>query len=127
MQNFAKRFRQLRKEKRLTQEQLIADFNQKYNYQYASSTASKYETSKRTPELGALQDFAKYFEVSVSYLLGESEIRNAAGALGEENFIFIAGKNGIRRKYPVPADKVERFRQLLEAGFPELLQDFDDK
>jgi transcriptional regulator with XRE-family HTH domain len=127
MQNFATRFRQLRNERGLTQENLIIDFNDKYGYQYAASTASKYENGKRMPELTALQDFARYFNVSVSYLLGEVNVRGVDTVREDDNYIFIVGKNGVRRKYPVPTEKLERFRLLLEAGLPEILSGDDEK
>ena len=39
---------------------------------------SSYENGKRTPEVTALQGFAKYFGVSLDYLLGHSDVRSTA-------------------------------------------------
>jgi len=60
----------------MTQGELINDFNHQYHRSYGVSTFSQYENGKRIPEIDALQDFARYFNVSVSYLLGESDVRN---------------------------------------------------
>ena len=75
MDLFGKRFRELRSEKGLTQEQLLKDFNKRYARAYTATAISYYENSKRIPETSALLDFAEYFNVTVSYLLGESDVR----------------------------------------------------
>jgi len=76
MDDFAKRFKQLRLEKGLQQDEMLLEFNKIYHRSYAASAISRYENDKRMPEIDALKDFAKYFGVSVSYLLGDSNIRN---------------------------------------------------
>lgn len=68
---FSQRLRLLRKEKRLTSKELGKLF------QLAESTISGYETGARKPDLETVEKFADYFEVSVDYLSGRSEIRNA--------------------------------------------------
>lgn len=76
MKNFAMRFKQLRNEKGLTQEELRADFNSRYSRNYTAAAISRYENGKRMPEIDALYDFAEYFGVCISYLLGETDVRN---------------------------------------------------
>lgn len=68
---FPQRLRQLRKEKKLTSKEFGKLF------QLAESTISGYETSARKPDLETVEKFADYFGVSVDYLSGRSEIRNA--------------------------------------------------
>lgn len=75
MTSFGKRFKQLRLEKDFTQKELAEDFNSKYQYSFGTSAISQYENNKRTPEIEALQDFAKYFNVTTDYLLGRSDNR----------------------------------------------------
>ncbi|WP_250860402.1 helix-turn-helix domain-containing protein [Oceanirhabdus seepicola] len=75
MDTFGKRFKDLRLEKRMNQEELISDFNKKYNYTFTKSAVSQYENDKRIPEINALTDFADYFEVSLDYLIGRSDIK----------------------------------------------------
>lgn len=76
MVSIGKRFKELRREKKMTQGELLADFNKKYFRNYRATAISYYENNKRVPEISALKDFADYFGVSVSYLLGESNVRN---------------------------------------------------
>jgi transcriptional regulator with XRE-family HTH domain len=71
MATFGERFRQLRKEKDLTQEQLAEIF-------YTNKgSISKYEHDKQVPEIELLKKLADFFGVSVDYLLGRSDTRNS--------------------------------------------------
>lgn len=67
------RFRELRKKANLTQEELIAQFNARYNKKYTAAAISKFEHDKRIPATESLKDFAEFFGVSVGYLLGMPE------------------------------------------------------
>jgi len=73
---FGERFKELRLEKGLTQQELAEDFNKIYGHTFSKPSISQYENGKRTPENQALKNFASYFNVSIDYLLGVSDIRN---------------------------------------------------
>lgn len=64
------RFRELRLQRGWTQKQLCEIFNAKYNRKYTTSAMYLIEHGKRAPELGALLDFADFYDVSLDYLLG---------------------------------------------------------
>lgn len=86
---FGKRFKMLRLEKDLKQQELIDDFNKKYHYGFTKSAVSQYENDKRIPEIEALNAFANYFNVSVDFLLGRTDTRiitneNSASVTEEE-------------------------------------------
>ena len=59
-----KRLNELREERNLTQKQLSEKLN------LNSVTYLHYEKSQREPPLTVLADMAKFFDVSVDYLLG---------------------------------------------------------
>ena len=59
-----KRLKELREERGLTQKQLATLLN------LNSVTYLHYEKSQREPPLATLADMARFFEVSVDYLLG---------------------------------------------------------
>lgn len=69
MNTFGERFKALRIKKNLTQHQLVESFNQEFNYNITKSAISQYENNKRIPEVNLLIDLAKYFQVSLDYLL----------------------------------------------------------
>ena len=65
------RIRDLRKQKKMTQEQLAAVFKTE------SSVICKIETGKQTISIDYVVDIASYFEVSIDYLInGENVIDN---------------------------------------------------
>lgn len=76
MATFGERFRELRNAKNLTQEELRKDFNAKYHYSFTLAAISQYENDKRTPEIDALKSFADYFNVTLDYLIGRSDVSN---------------------------------------------------
>lgn len=69
MATLGERLKELRKEKKLTQEQL-AD-----NFFVNKSSISRYEKNTQVPELEILIKIAEFFDVSVDYLLGRSDNR----------------------------------------------------
>jgi len=83
LSTFGERFKTLRLEKKLKQEELINDFNNKYHYSFTRSAVSQYENNKRIPEIDALKDFANYFNVNLDYLIGNSDVRKVDGKVIE--------------------------------------------
>lgn len=70
---FAERLKTLRKERGLTQEQLAEKIR------VERSSVGKYEGKGKTiPSDDVKQRIAEFFDVSVDYLLGRTEIRNPA-------------------------------------------------
>lgn len=67
---FGQRLRTERERKKLTQEEFGKKFS--LNKQYISY----YETGKREPSIGLLKEFAIELNVTVDYLLGNSDFRN---------------------------------------------------
>jgi len=76
--NFGNRLKLLRQEKGMTQAQVAASFN------LAESTVSLYELGRRTPDYEMLLKFAKFFNVSVDYLLGNAEERRPSVIFRED-------------------------------------------
>ena len=64
------RLKELRKEKGISQLKLAMELNTNQN------TISRYETGEREPGINELIGIADYFNVSVDYLLGRTDVRN---------------------------------------------------
>lgn len=64
------RLKQLVKEKGMEQQEAATQLNIK------APTFNGYISNKREPSISKLKQFASYFNVSVDYLIGHSEIRN---------------------------------------------------
>lgn len=67
---FSNRLKELRQEKGLTQERFAQELN------VSKGAVAMWETGKRIPDSAMLKTIAKFFSVSVDYLLGESKFRN---------------------------------------------------
>lgn len=70
-----KHIKVLRKELNLTQEQFGEIFG------LAGNTITGYEKSSRYPDIDVLKNMAKYFNVSVDYLLDITEMREPPGTI----------------------------------------------
>ena len=68
--NLGERLKELRVEKGISQKNLAEIFN------IARSTLSQYESNQRTPSDEIKVKLSEYFNVSLDYLLGKSDIRN---------------------------------------------------
>ncbi|MBU5227803.1 helix-turn-helix domain-containing protein [Clostridium senegalense] len=68
MSTFGERLKELRKEHRLTQQEL-AD-----NFYLNKSSISRYEKNQQLPENDLLQKIADFFNVSIDYLLGRTDL-----------------------------------------------------
>ncbi len=64
---FSQRLKQLRKEKKVTQQKLAKHFN------LCTSTVGNWEIGKRQPDHGMLLKLSDYFGVSLDYLMGRSD------------------------------------------------------
>ncbi len=65
--DFGKKLQDLRKENGMTQRELGDRLG------YSNQTVSFWESGRREPDLDALVAIAKFFDVSVDYLLGVKE------------------------------------------------------
>lgn len=63
------RLKELREQRRLNQEGLAM------NISVSQSTISAYEVGERTPDLETLIAIAKFFDVSIDYLVGLSDVK----------------------------------------------------
>lgn len=79
--NFEARLKQLRKEKDITQEQLAKVLN------YGRTAIAGYETGRNEPSIQDLNKLSSYFNVSVDYLLGKSEVRESLVKENREEYL----------------------------------------
>lgn len=83
MVNLADRLRILRQEKRLTQDQLGKMFG------VGKSTISMYENENSTPDDELKKKLAEFFEVSLDYLMGSSDIKESADKILNKKEVII--------------------------------------
>ena len=69
MEKFQNRLKLLREERSMSMNELAKELNS------SKSTISRYESGAREPKLAFLQTVARYFNVSIEYVSGETDIR----------------------------------------------------
>ena len=68
MPKFSDRFKQLRTERRLSQQNLADQLG------FSKSSVNMYERGEREPGLESMETIADYFNVDLDYLMGRSDI-----------------------------------------------------
>lgn len=63
------------------------EFGELFNI--SSVRYSHYETDKRTPDIDLIIDFANYYNVSVDYIVGNSNIRDTNQILKDETLSLV--------------------------------------
>ena len=79
MVNISERLKLLRKEKDLTLDMLVADMNLKFpDMNINKSMLSRWENGINDPSLDYAKALCLYFDVSLDYLIGLTDIRTAS-------------------------------------------------
>lgn len=114
-------FRNLRLQKGLNQEEFRKLYNEKYNRNYTSAAISMIEHGKRMPELGALIDFADFYDVSLDYLLGRDsgdsasqQISRQIKTIADRIIALRAEENGRANELPEVRENMDMLRCLLQ-------------
>lgn len=97
MSKFSDRFKQLRKQRNLSQQDLANQLG------YTKSRVNMYERGEREPSYEVLEEIADYFNVDLDYLHGKSDIPNRnewlkainASASAPDNVIQMPNKSSI--------------------------------
>lgn len=111
MANLSERIKSLRKEHNMTQSELGKILG------IGKTTISMYENGNSNPDDDLKQKIADYFNVSVDYLLGRSDIRESAEKLLKDPKTTIAlhNGNGIDDELPEEAKKeIENFIEYVK-------------
>jgi transcriptional regulator with XRE-family HTH domain len=111
-----KRLKDLREEKKLTTREMSAMLN------IGKSTFSNYENDTRKPDYELLKKLSEYFEVSLDYLLGKTNIKNAYVLENNQlpkhayelkgDYIFIAKEMQDKEISP---ERIRKIIEILEA------------
>lgn len=113
-------FRNLRIRKGLNQEEFRKLYNEKYNRNYTSAAISMIEHGKRMPELGALIDFADFYDVSLDYLLGRDGVSGGDKQLSAQlraivdRLMVLKSQAGEDDDSPEIRENMEMLRCLLQ-------------
>lgn len=84
MDIFAQRLKELRTEKQLTMDMVVYDMGIKFNIELTRSHLSRWESGKTEPSIRYAAYLAKYYGVSLDYLMGLTNSRVPVNLLVKE-------------------------------------------
>lgn len=94
MTDIGKKIKQLRTERDLTIDNIVADMNLKYDFPkpLSKSMISKWESGVNDPSLENAKYLSMYFDVSLDYLIGLSDRRTPSRLLAYRNALNKKGE-----------------------------------
>lgn len=84
MEIFAERLKQLRLERDYSLDMVVYDLDNKFNLEITKSHLSRWENNKNEPSIRYAAYLAKYYGVSLDYLLGLTDNRIPADLLARK-------------------------------------------
>lgn len=116
---FPERLKKLRKEAHLTQKDVADHFNT------SPQSYAQWEKGQRSPSKESLEKLANFFNVSVSYLIGETDIKNSS-ELSETDIAEILNNDVISYDgKPMTEHDREILTQVIKDYFDGKLKDYD--
>lgn len=106
--SIGKRIRDLRKEIKITQEELGKVLN------VGKSTISQYENDVNKPDLDTLKQIADFFDVSVDYILGRIDTRSMHSGNFPTKAYHNLDESGLSDE---DIEKVEEYIELLKQKY----------
>ena len=75
IENFGKRLKELRESRELTMDMVVYDVKNKYNIEFTKGNLSRWENGINNPSLVYAAYLAKYYNVSLDYLIGNTDVK----------------------------------------------------
>ena len=80
-EEFVKRLRNLREQRELTIDMVVYDMNHEFLIELNKGNLSRWENGKNLPSLIYAAYLAKYYGVSVDYLIGNTDVKTPVNLL----------------------------------------------
>ena len=81
VENIGKKLKQLRTERDLTLDMVVYSISQEYNIEFTKGNLSRWENGINLPSLRLAAYLAKFYGVSLDYLIGNTDIRTPTNLL----------------------------------------------
>ena len=96
MVNIGNRLKMLRKERELTLEMLAEDLNSKFpELEFNKSMLSRWENGRNEPSLENAKYLSMYFNVSLDYLIGLTDVKTPSRLLAKRMGAYIQAVSSI--------------------------------
>ena len=84
LDDFGKRLRALREERDLSLDMVVYDIDQKYTIELTKGHLSRQENGKNLPSVRYAAYLAKYYNVSLDYLIGLTDVKTPTNLLARK-------------------------------------------
>lgn len=84
MDDLGQRLKGLRTERDLTLDMVVYDINQKYHVEITKGNLSRWENDKNIPSLRMAALLCKYYNISLDYLIGNTDIKTPVELLARK-------------------------------------------
>jgi transcriptional regulator with XRE-family HTH domain len=118
---FGNRLKKLRTDRNMSQEELANVFN------ILKSSVSMYENNVRTPSLELAKDMAKYFNVSIDYMVGYTPANDDEFQMAETVRRFFVKKGVIGEEDDLSTQKMNEILDFIKANKRFILLDESKK
>jgi transcriptional regulator with XRE-family HTH domain len=81
VENIGKKLKQLRTERDLTLDMVVYSIGQEYNIEFTKGNLSRWENGINLPSLRLAAYLAKFYGVSLDYLIGNTDVRTPTNLL----------------------------------------------
>lgn len=81
VENIGKKLKQLRTERDLTLDMVVYSMSQEYNIEFTKGNLSRWENGINLPSLRLAAYLAKFYGVSLDYLIGNTDVRTPTNLL----------------------------------------------
>ena len=89
MNKFPERLKELRKARKINQQTLSKYLN------YGYTAVANYESGRNQPSIDTLIQIAEFFNVTVDYLIGNSDTPSAVERLSNKEFLLLENYKGV--------------------------------
>lgn len=113
LEGLGERLRNLRLQRELTMDMVVYDVSNTYHVEFTKGNLSRWENGVNYPSLLYAAYLAKYYNVSLDYLIGNTEVKTPVGLLthkpsvnknaGKQKRIF-TNSDTARYRGPLPED-----------------------
>lgn len=99
MTDIGGKIKYLRTERDLTMDMLVADFNGRYpETAFNKSMLSRWENGLNEPSLENAKHLSEYFNVSLDYLIGLTDVKTPSRLLAKRMAAYAQGVNTIKKE-----------------------------
>ena len=102
IENFGKRLKELRESRELTMDMVVYDVSNTYQIEFTKGNLSRWENGVNYPSLVYAAYLAKYYNVSLDYLIGNTDVKAPVELLTRKN------PPKPRQKIKIPKTKIKK-------------------